>query len=113
MWKTPLLDLAVGAEVALDVPGDAVGHPDLRGALPVAELPRDAARVLARVEVGGALEVVLGLGGVGDLAADAREAEHAHGVALVGVADEIELAALEQQQVRVDAARGDLAATAS
>ena len=102
-------DLAVRPEVALDVPGDAVRHPDLGGVLAVAELPRDAARVLARVEVGGALEVVLGLGRVGDLAADAREAEHPHVLALVRVADEVELAALEQQQVGVDAARGDLA----
>ena len=101
--------VAVGAELALDVPGDRLGHPDLAGADRVAELPRDAARVAARVEVGRALEVVLGLGRVGDLAADAREPEHAHGVALVRVADEVELAALEQQVVRVDLAQRGLA----
>ena len=105
--------LAVGAEVALDVPGDAVGHPDLGGAHRVAELPRHAVGVLARVEVVGALEVVLGLGRVGDLAADAREAEDADRLALVRVADEVELAALEQQLVGVDPAHRGLAASAS
>ena len=97
--------LAVGAELALDVPRDLVGHPDLGGADRVAELPRGAAGVLARVEVGRALEVVLGLGRVGDLAADPREPEHAHVGALVRVADEVELPALEQQVVGVDLAQ--------
>jgi hypothetical protein len=41
---------------------------------------------------------------VGDLPADARQAENPHGVALVGVADEVELTALEQELVRVDLA---------
>ena len=36
--------LAVGAELALDVPGHLVGDPDLGGAGRVAELPRGAAR---------------------------------------------------------------------
>jgi hypothetical protein len=101
--------LAVGAELALDVPRDVIGHPDLRRADGVPELPRHAAGELARVEVGRALEVVLGLGRVGDLAADAREAEDAHAVALVRVADEVELPALEQQVVRVDLAQRGLA----
>src|SRR5215216_8138287 len=77
--------------------------------LDVAELPRDAARVAARIEVGGALKVVLGLGRVGDLSADAREPEHAHGAALVRVPDEVPLAALEEQVVRVDLAQRGLA----
>ena len=101
--------LAVAAEVALDVPGDAVGDPDLGGLARLAELPRDPVRVLARVEVLRALEVVLGLGRVGDLAADAREPEDADAAALVGVADEVELPALEQQLVRVDLAQRGLA----
>ena len=96
---------AVGAELALDVPGHVVRDLDLGHADLVAELPRDPVREAARVEVRGALEVVLGLGGVGDLAADPREPEHAHVLALVRVADEVELAALEQQVVRVDLAR--------
>ena len=71
----------------------------------VAELPAGAARVDARVEVGRALEVVLGLRRVGDLAADAVEAEDAHVVALVAAADEVELAVAEEQVVRVHLAR--------
>ena len=64
----------------------------------------------ARVEVGGAAEVVLGLGRVGDLAADPREAEDAQRLALVGVAEQVELAAAEEQVVGVDLARAELAA---
>ena len=58
----------------------------------------------------GRLEVVLGLGRVGDLAADPRQPEDADRLALVGVAEQVELAALEQQVVRIDAARADLVA---
>ena len=101
--------LAVGAELALDVPRDVIRHPHLGGADGVAELPRGTAGELARIEVGGPLEVVLGLGRVGDLAADPREPEHAHGAALVRVADQVELAALEQQVVGVDGPRRRLA----
>ena len=103
-------DLAVMAEVALDVPGHAAVDLDLGGAKRVAELPVRAGGIRARIEVAGALEVVLGLGRVGDLAADAREPEHAQRVALVRLADEVELAALEQQRVGVDLALGDLVA---
>ena len=56
------------------------------------------------------MEVVLGLGRIGDLAADPRQAEHADRLALVGIAEQVELAALEQQVVGVDAARADLVA---
>ena len=91
--------------MALDLPRDPVADPHLGGADRVAELPVDAVRVRARVEVGGALEVVLGLGRVADLAADAREPEDADRVALVRAADDVELAALEEQLVRVDLAR--------
>jgi hypothetical protein len=66
--------------------------------------------VRARVEVGRALEVVLGLGRVGDLPAHARQAEHAQGAALVRVAQDVELAALEQQVVGVHLARAELVA---
>ncbi len=76
----------------------------------VAELPVGAVGVRARVEVGRALEVVLGLRRVGDLAADPRQAEDAQRVALVRVAEQVELAAVEQQVVRVDLARADLVA---
>ena len=98
-------ELAVAAEVALDVPGDPVGDPDLRHAALLAELPRDPVRVAPRVEAVRALEVVLRLRGVGDLALDPAEPEDADVAALVRVADEVELAALEQQLVRVDLAQ--------
>jgi hypothetical protein len=100
--------LAVAREVTLDLPGDALGDPDLAHVDRVAELPRDAVGEGARIEVGRALEVVLRLRRVPDLPADAREPEHPQGPALVRVPDEIELAALEQQLVRVHLARGGL-----
>ena len=65
-----------------------------------------AGRILAR----RAAEVVLGLRRVRDLAADARQAEDAQRAALVGVAEEVELPALEEQVVRVDLAGARLVA---
>ena len=98
--------LAEAAEVALDLPGDALGDPDLGRLVGVAELPDGAVGVRARVEArGAALEVVLGLRRVGDLALDARQPEDAQRAALVRVAEEVELAALEEQVVGVDLAR--------
>ena len=98
------LERAVGAVLALHVPRDVLGDLDLRRADRVAELPRDAAGELARIEVGGTLEVVLGLGRVGDLAADARELEHAHRFALARVSDEVELPSFEQEVIGIDLA---------
>ena len=96
--------------MAFEQPGDAVGDADLGGAGQLAELPCRKVGVGARVEVGGAAEVMLGLGRVGDLAADPREAEHAQRLALVGVSEQIELPAAEEQVVGVDGAQPDLAA---
>ena len=96
-----IAELAVGAEVALHQPGDPVAEEDLRRALDLAQLPLGAAGVVAAVEVLGRREVVLGLGRVGDLAADPREAEDAHRVALVRVSDQIELPAAVDQVVGV------------
>ena len=75
-------------------------------ALRLAELPRGAAGVVARVELLArrAAEVVLGLRRVRDLAAHPRQAEDAQRVAVVGAAQEVELPALEEQVVRVDLA---------
>jgi hypothetical protein len=104
-------DLAEVPEVALDLPGDALGDPDLRRVGGVAELPVGAVGVAAWVEALGAPpEVVLGLRGVRDLAPDAREAEDAQRVALVGVAKEVELSALVEQVVGIDLARARLVA---
>src|SRR5204862_7079851 len=96
------------AEVALDEPLDLVREPHARSPDRLAELPRRAVRVDARVEALGRREVVLGLRGIADLAADAREPELAHVVALVRVADEVELAAAEEQVVRIHLARANL-----
>ena len=96
--------------MAFDLPGDPLGDQHFGHAPLLAELPVGAVGVGARVEVRRAAEVVLGLGRVGDLAADARQAEHADRLALVRVAEQVELAALEQQVVGVDAARAHLVA---
>ena len=63
----------------------------------IAELPVGARRVHARVEVVRPVEVVLGLRRVAHLAANARHAEDAHVVALVRVADQVELPAAVEQ----------------
>ena len=81
-------EVAVGAEVALDQPCDPVLEEDLRRPLDLAELPLGLASVVAALEVLRRREVVLGLGGVGDLAADPREAEDPDRIALVGAADQ-------------------------
>jgi hypothetical protein len=94
-------DLACVPEVPQREPVDPVGEPDARAPHGIAELPVGARGVHARVEVLGAAEVVLGLRRVADLAADARDAEDAHVVALVGVADQVELPAAVEQVVRI------------
>ena len=76
----------------------------------LAHLPVGAGAVVAAVEVAGRVEVVLGLARVGDLAPDPREPEDAHGVAFVGVADQIELAGAEDEVVGIDLAIRDLVA---
>ena len=79
-------------------------------ALDLPQLPVGAAAVVAAVEVLGRREVVLGLGRVADLALDPGEAEDAHRLALVRVADQIELAAAEDQVEGVDLALRGVAA---
>ena len=91
----------VGAEVALHQPGDPLLEEDPGPPLDLAQLPLRAARVVAAVEVLRRSEIVLRLGRVGDLAPDARQAEDADRVALVGVADQVELAAPVDQVVGV------------
>src|ERR1700752_2446307 len=94
----------------LYLPGDAAGDPHLRDPHRLAELPVDAVGVRPGVEVRRALEVMLGLGGVADLSADPRQAEHADGTALVRAADDVELTPLVQELVRIDPAGADLVA---
>ena len=103
-------DLSVAAEVALDLPRDPLAEQDLRGPPLLPQLPLRAVGVRARVEVGGAPEVVLRLRRVGHFAADAREAEDTDRLALVGAAQQIELPALEQQVVGVHAPGAHLVA---
>ena len=94
----------VAAVVALDQPGDPLTDEDLGDAALLPQLPVRAAAVVAAVEVLRRREVVLGLGGVADLALDPREAEDPHRIALVRVPDQIELATAEDQVVGVDLA---------
>ena len=96
--------------VALDEPRDAIGDPHLGRPDVVAVLPVGAVGVLARIEVLGALEVVLGLRGVGDLALDARQAEDAQRVALVRSPQHVELPAAEEQVIGIDLARAEVVA---
>src|SRR5260370_779005 len=70
----------------------------------IPELPIDRARVRPRVEARRPLEVVLGLGRVADLASDPAETEDADRLALVRVADDVELTALVEQLVSIDPA---------
>ena len=102
--------LAVAPEVTFDLPGDPLGDLNFGDGALLAELPISAVGVSARIEVGWATEVVLGLGRVGDLAADPRESEDAYVLPLVRVAEQVELAALEEQVVGVHAACPDLVA---
>src|SRR5260221_13165509 len=60
--------------------------------------------VVAAMEGLGRREVVLGPGGVADLALDAGEAEDANSVALVRVADQGELAGAKDQVEGIDLA---------
>src|SRR5207253_10424990 len=96
------MHLPVATEVALDLPCDVAADPHLRGSHRVPELPVDPVGVHTRIEVGGALEVVLGLGRVSDFPAHPRKPEHADRVALVRATDEVELAALVEQLVGGD-----------
>ena len=96
-----LLEGAVATEVALHEPRDPLRDPHLCLTGGLAQLPVRPLGVGPRVEVLGGGEVVLRLGGVGHLLADPREPEHADVVALVRVPDEVELAALVEQVVRV------------
>ena len=99
---------AVAAEVPLDLPRDPLGDPDLGGRRALADLPAGAVGVCPRVKAPRtAFEVVLGLGGVPDDAADPRHAERADGVAVTAAPEDAELAALEEQVIRVDRARLD------
>ncbi len=99
-----IVDLAGVAEVAQREPVDPVRQPDSGAADRLAQLPVGADGVVARVELLRAVEVVLGLGRVAHLAADARHAEDPQRAALVRPADQVELPALVQQVVGVDLA---------
>ena len=105
-----LADLAVAAEMALHLPGDALADQDLRHVALLAQLPVGPAGIGARVEAGRTAKVVLGLRRIGDFPAHAREAKHADRFALVRVAEQVELPAAEQQVVGIDPARAQLVA---
>ena len=77
----------------------------------LAELPVLLAAVLGRLEFLRHAEVALPPGREADVAADARDAEGAHGVAVVVVADHVPGAAVGEEGIRVHRALGlDVAA---
>src|SRR6185437_16443787 len=98
-------------EMALDLPGDTLAQANLSDSVPVPQLPLRTVGIGARVEIGRAAEIVLGLGRVGNLAANPREPEHPDRLALMRVAEQIELTTLKEQVVGVHAPRADLVAS--
>ena len=108
--RTLLTHLAIATEMALDLPRDVTADPYLRRSNRISELPVDPVGIRARIEVGRALEVVLGLRRIADLPPHPREPENADRAPLVRSPDEVELAALVEQLVGIDATSPDVVA---
>ncbi len=101
---------AVGAEHLLHPPRDGGGEGDLGRLVAVVQLPRRPVAVAGDVDIQRRREVVLGAALEGDAALDARQAEQPDGIALVGVAGHVPVAARVQEAVRVHLALGALVA---
>ncbi len=91
---------------ALDPPGGVCVELDRRLADRVAELPVLLAPVLGRLEFLRHAEVALPPGREADVAADPRDAERAHRVAVVVVADHVPGAAVGEEGVGIHRALG-------
>ena len=98
-------DFAVLVEQAIDEPSRARGDVERGLANGLIERPRCAVAVRGGIEVDGAAEVALFAGVEAHVAADARHAEVADGVAVVVVTDEVPIGIGEVEAVRIDGAR--------
>ena len=97
-----VLERPVLADGALDQPGGVGLDQDRRLLVALAELPRGAVAVGARVELGRHAEVALAAGREAHVAAHAVEPEGAHVVAVVIAPDHVPVAAHEVEAVGVD-----------
>ena len=89
---------------ALDPPGRVAADLDASLTLALADLPVGRQAVLVGVEVLREPEIALTTARETDVAADPRDAERQHLVAVEIVPDHVPLAAVEQERVRVDRA---------
>src|SRR5262249_23182717 len=97
---------ASAVDHALDPPRCVGGELHLRLADDVSLFPLLLAAVLGGLELLRHAEVALAPGREADVAADAGDAEGAHGVAVVVVADHVPRATVGEEGVRVDRALG-------
>ena len=96
-----VLERAGVGERSGDPPGGVVLHGDAGRADLVADLPRPRDAVRLDVELGREPEVALAPGREADVAADARDAERPHRLAVEILADDVPDALVETQRVRV------------
>ena len=97
-----VFDPADGAVCALHPPGGVAAHLDARLADDVADQPVRAAAQIRDVEVGRRPEVPLAPGCKPDVAFDARDAERAQRIAVEVAADDVPLAAVVVERVRIE-----------
>ena len=102
-----VLDPAVAAVQTVDPPGRVAADLDPRLADGLADLPGRAEPVLVRVEAFGQPEIALAARREADVTADARDPERLHLVVVEVEADDVPLAPVEEERVRV---HGSLAA---
>ena len=98
-------DLAVLVEQAIHEPRSTRGDVERGLTDGLVERPRRAIAVRSGIEVGRAAEVALLAGVEAHIAADARHAEVADGIAVVVMTDEIPVGIGEVEAVRIDRAR--------
>src|SRR6266511_43782 len=99
-----VLQLAGGAEGALDPPRRVAGELDARLADQITDLPRRPTAVDIDVEVRRDAEVTFAPRGKADVTADARDAERADVLAVEVLADHVPAAVVRQQPVGIDRA---------
>src|SRR6266550_2020466 len=102
--EDPVLDPAVTPEQAVDPPGRVARDLDLRLALLLADLPRRALAIVLGVEALGQAEVPFAPRGEPDLAPDPRHPERLDPFVFEVEADDVPLAAVEEERVGIDRA---------